>query len=1354
METNQAQTNPSQDIRFAEPTFIDPLTRLYNQYYLFHFLPQEIQKAKLGNYSLAVCMLDLDGFKNVNDAYGHLCGDEVLKQFAAIIKKSVRHTDMVIRYAGDEFTILLPGVDLQKVENLARQLIENVDKNGFKGTDGKAIHLTTSVGFSLYPEDAQEVNPLIERADKALYLSKQRGKNRVSRAQEVTLEEASSLVAMESFPCPKFIDRKEAIAALKDIFDAKVLQSHSLAFAFVSGEPGTGKSRLLNELNNYVQDRSVVITSRSNLTHKQDPYYLFAKGIGAYIEKIGLGNSQFSGILGKLPPEELIELSRIISPLTAMVKDPGTINPEDKRARFLLFKGFLDLLNELNNLSPLVLAFDDVQWADAASIELLKYVSKQDKNRRLLVACCFVGGKNQELLEESNFKDFWHEISTREGVSKIHLTNLSLEDTSQMIEAIFPGMGTNKEFALSLYTTTKGNPSFIEEVLKSLVENSVISYQEGRWQIKKDIPAGGIPFTVEEVIKKRIKNLDEETKEMIVQAAVIGEDFSIDFLKKINNRDEGLMFELLSRAKKMRLIDEVGEKGNFGFINKNIQAMLYSELDDEERNQLHYKIIQVLGQEHKDTLYNVAGEMAFHYSQTPLQERADEYSKALLEKTTQLFSPAEMMEYLDELTKEAAIGEGKLKALPNDFALNQLLQFLRAFLSAIKSYHLYPAGAMRVKAVKDAQSMLEELWPVVEVISLSEVEKSLIVNGERIPPKIAEQVSLDNFLDLMIEYNIKSLYLTKGVSQAELAVLTEQMSLPVSTIKETGGWQTVLMKAGLKCIRIEEARFLPSSEFSRGFAKKDKLKDIMLIEFLLGKIGHSGVDKKGVLHTLNSEPATMAKAIEDAAKEAIKEGKDKDEVKVVTDSIEKIHSQILDKDTGNDPQKLSRVILELEPELRNKVIRSQLQAKDSKQKDIAHTIINSLPEATIVETIVKEYKENQGNLLITKDYFDKAFGADEKRRKAAFTQLEGEMRKLKILPQEIDFIGGKQVWGSLSTKERLHTLTNLPDRYYSLELEKIRAFLDELSLEGKQQELETFVLHLLQKMGHLDPFIRRDILLLLTNFVKASLFNDAINSLKIKERLEIFWKILRTETDPKGVGNLLDILKEPSGELSAKLQLCKDIISEIERPEIKRYSYFVNELVYSLTQRLKEKGSLELCKLCEDFVKDIFQGKLLEILFGNIVNLPLEKRENLKLLLPLIQEKLVDTVIGVVTNKDIKWHDPFYEYTIKKGSAGLLAELGETAISRIRYKLMQSKQDVSLSLIELTRYMGKEALIDSLALYLRHKDYLVQRSTILAIGDIGGPKAFEALTKACKEERDKNVHGLLKEELKKLRTKK
>jgi diguanylate cyclase (GGDEF)-like protein len=126
---------------------------------------------------MAVIMfLDLDGFKSINDDYGHEYGDSVLKTTAGRIQAEIRETDTVARIGGDEFLVILPGIpDLSIVERIARNLIQQVSQPIV--IDGYEIAVGASIGISIYPDDASDAEELIRIADKAMYVIKGDGKN-------------------------------------------------------------------------------------------------------------------------------------------------------------------------------------------------------------------------------------------------------------------------------------------------------------------------------------------------------------------------------------------------------------------------------------------------------------------------------------------------------------------------------------------------------------------------------------------------------------------------------------------------------------------------------------------------------------------------------------------------------------------------------------------------------------------------------------------------------------------------------------------------------------------------------------------------------------------------------------------------------------------------------------------------------------------------------------------------------------------------------------------------------------------------------------------------------------------------
>ncbi len=164
-------------------SIIDGLTGLYNKTQLNKFLRQEVSRTKRFKYSLSCLMIDVDRFKQINDTYGHVKGDRILKDIGIMMNEMIRGYDFAARFGGDEFTLLLP----QQAEKtgaliLAERFREAVEKKKFLKEGKKAsIRVTVSVGVAtLHPGSRETGEELLERADKALYEAKNQGRNKVA----------------------------------------------------------------------------------------------------------------------------------------------------------------------------------------------------------------------------------------------------------------------------------------------------------------------------------------------------------------------------------------------------------------------------------------------------------------------------------------------------------------------------------------------------------------------------------------------------------------------------------------------------------------------------------------------------------------------------------------------------------------------------------------------------------------------------------------------------------------------------------------------------------------------------------------------------------------------------------------------------------------------------------------------------------------------------------------------------------------------------------------------------------------------------------------------------------------------
>jgi len=163
-----------ENINVVKSSVFDKLTSAYTRKILDDILDEHIENAEASKGYFSIAMMDLDNFKGINDTYGHLVGDRILKEFSQIVINNIRKDDMIFRYGGEEFLVLFPHTKKEDALAVAERIKENV-KNSLK-IDDKPV--TVSIGIASFPEDAEWKEELLEKADKALYVAKEKGKNR------------------------------------------------------------------------------------------------------------------------------------------------------------------------------------------------------------------------------------------------------------------------------------------------------------------------------------------------------------------------------------------------------------------------------------------------------------------------------------------------------------------------------------------------------------------------------------------------------------------------------------------------------------------------------------------------------------------------------------------------------------------------------------------------------------------------------------------------------------------------------------------------------------------------------------------------------------------------------------------------------------------------------------------------------------------------------------------------------------------------------------------------------------------------------------------------------------------------
>jgi diguanylate cyclase (GGDEF)-like protein len=168
--------------RTEQLTITDDLTKLFNSRYMNLYIGREIKRCKRHGIPLSVIFLDLDGFKGINDQYGHLAGSGTLAEVGSILAEEVRESDILARYGGDEFVVVLPETPPGGALVIAERLRRAIEEHAFLGAQGLSARISASFGIASYPDHALTPEGLIQKADQAMYRVKERDKNGIEVA--------------------------------------------------------------------------------------------------------------------------------------------------------------------------------------------------------------------------------------------------------------------------------------------------------------------------------------------------------------------------------------------------------------------------------------------------------------------------------------------------------------------------------------------------------------------------------------------------------------------------------------------------------------------------------------------------------------------------------------------------------------------------------------------------------------------------------------------------------------------------------------------------------------------------------------------------------------------------------------------------------------------------------------------------------------------------------------------------------------------------------------------------------------------------------------------------------------------
>ena len=249
----------------------DPLTLLYNQRVFWELLQYEVERAKRYDYKFAVLVVDLDNFKFINDTYGHAFGDVFLQSVARTLEKEKRKGDILARYGGDEFTLILPMCDLPQAYSVAERIRSAINNLKLEAPDRKQVNLTCSVGVAIFPDHAETAQDLFILADTLMYRAKEVGKNSVVVVTTEDLVSAQKKEKEMVFILKEALENKKVVPYFQPIYDlrsGKIFACELLARLVFDGEvlpagrfiPTAEKLGLITEIDYLTIEKALALT--------------------------------------------------------------------------------------------------------------------------------------------------------------------------------------------------------------------------------------------------------------------------------------------------------------------------------------------------------------------------------------------------------------------------------------------------------------------------------------------------------------------------------------------------------------------------------------------------------------------------------------------------------------------------------------------------------------------------------------------------------------------------------------------------------------------------------------------------------------------------------------------------------------------------------------------------------------------------------------------------------------------------------------------------------------------------------------------------------------------------------------
>jgi len=442
----------------------------------------------------------------------------------------------------------------------------------------------------------------------------------------------------------RLIGRRSELDRLRELWSVALAGQSVLAL--ISGEPGVGKTRLARELIATARLSSATVLSGGCYEFEATtPYLPFIEAIQVWVREET--PERLQAVVDTGAPEVVRMAPEAEEKLGHPPARPP-LTPSEERMR--LFDSLARTFQRMAVPNGLLIFLDDLHWADSGTLQLLHYLLRHLRQDRVLILAAY---REVELDRSHPLAEAIVEWNRERRPVRLALGRLSQEESAALLASLFQAETVSPEFVEAIQRETEGNPFFIEEVVKSLIESGVVYREDGRWE-RKAIEELAIPQSVKEAIGRRLNRLDPATLDVLHAAAVIGKTFSYDVLAASLGQSEGDLLPALDQGTAAQLVTPT-EGEAYVFTHDKIRETLYDEINPIRRRRLHQSVGEALEGRRAGEARARAQDMAYHFTAAGDSRRGLEYSLQAAEQARKLYAWDEAVQFLTT-ARECALG--------------------------------------------------------------------------------------------------------------------------------------------------------------------------------------------------------------------------------------------------------------------------------------------------------------------------------------------------------------------------------------------------------------------------------------------------------------------------------------------------------------------------------------------------------------------------------------------------------------------------------------------------------------------------------------------------------------------------